>query len=278
MALINCPECGQSVSDTARKCPGCGYALKKFNYKKWLLIISSLVLLLVAVTGAYYFFIYAPQQIPLKAMALLEEGKYVEADALFARLEDSEENHQLRKQLFYESRILNAAKAIQKELLFPDTMVISEVVIWESESLDESASTETQKVYASREPRILIHYLAKSKGGSMVDGYATVYWEKDIDSYELSSMYDDLEVKDSLPWYIDPKDSGAAYSFWIEQSNKARLKRDLLTLPQVGSFDLNRCNNILKNTDGATITIIPAGDIVVTPSPRVVMVTPKPET
>ncbi len=28
MALINCPECGKEISDTARKCPHCGYAVK----------------------------------------------------------------------------------------------------------------------------------------------------------------------------------------------------------------------------------------------------------
>lgn len=28
MALINCPECKKEISDTARKCPHCGYAVK----------------------------------------------------------------------------------------------------------------------------------------------------------------------------------------------------------------------------------------------------------
>lgn len=29
MALIKCPECGKDISDRAKKCPGCGYQLKK---------------------------------------------------------------------------------------------------------------------------------------------------------------------------------------------------------------------------------------------------------
>ena len=29
MALINCPECGKEVSDTANLCPHCGYNLKR---------------------------------------------------------------------------------------------------------------------------------------------------------------------------------------------------------------------------------------------------------
>ena len=31
MALINCPECGKQVSDTAPTCPNCGYDLSKAN-------------------------------------------------------------------------------------------------------------------------------------------------------------------------------------------------------------------------------------------------------
>ena len=29
MALIKCSECGKDISDRAKKCPGCGYQLKK---------------------------------------------------------------------------------------------------------------------------------------------------------------------------------------------------------------------------------------------------------
>ncbi|MCR4902245.1 MAG: DUF2225 domain-containing protein [Butyrivibrio sp.] len=29
MALIDCPECGGKVSDSAEACPNCGYAVKK---------------------------------------------------------------------------------------------------------------------------------------------------------------------------------------------------------------------------------------------------------
>lgn len=31
MALINCPECGRQVSDSAPQCPGCGYIISKQN-------------------------------------------------------------------------------------------------------------------------------------------------------------------------------------------------------------------------------------------------------
>ncbi len=38
MALINCPECKNSVSDQARACPNCGCPIKKTEYTTHLVI------------------------------------------------------------------------------------------------------------------------------------------------------------------------------------------------------------------------------------------------
>lgn len=52
MALINCPECGKEISDTASKCPHCGYVLKSIiknisgNKKK--LMATTVVIIIVA--------------------------------------------------------------------------------------------------------------------------------------------------------------------------------------------------------------------------------------
>ena len=43
MALINCPECGNQMSDTAKKCPHCGYKEKKIN-KNIILGITLIIL------------------------------------------------------------------------------------------------------------------------------------------------------------------------------------------------------------------------------------------
>ena len=34
MAMINCPECGKEISDSAKNCPNCGYSIFKKNYLK----------------------------------------------------------------------------------------------------------------------------------------------------------------------------------------------------------------------------------------------------
>ena len=272
MALINCPECNQSISDTAKKCPNCGYALKKTDVKKLMLILGVAVAAIVVAALAYYFAVYVPQQIPLQANALLEAGDYIAADKMYARLGNSEENRQLREQLFYESRIVSAAKAVQDTLIFPDSLILSEVVIWEKEVVDDAASTDEQKVYVSTEPEILLHYLAQSKGGSMVDGYVRVNWENG--AYTAGRSVEDLEMQNSLPWYIDSKDYAAQQKFWSEQVVKGRILDDLYSLRQIGSFDLERCNKVLKATLGKKTEIIPAGDLVVTPTPRTEKVEP----
>ncbi len=58
MALIECPECDKQISDTVKKCPHCGYRLKKMEQKKerkpipkWILAIGISVIGLSVVVG-----------------------------------------------------------------------------------------------------------------------------------------------------------------------------------------------------------------------------------
>ena len=46
MALIKCPECEKEISDTVKKCPHCGYSLKKKNNKN---IIVKIIILVIAI-------------------------------------------------------------------------------------------------------------------------------------------------------------------------------------------------------------------------------------
>lgn len=274
MALISCPECGNSISNSARKCPSCGYALKKTNYKKILIVFGVIILILGSIYAAYHFLIYIPQHIPEHAAELLEKGDYIGADHLYAQLPQTEENELLREQLYYESRIVAAAKAEQGNLLFPDSMVISEIVVFEDFVYDKPNSTETNKKYHYNEPSILLHYLAKSKGGSMVDGFVIVDWEEGV--YKPGTTVSDLTPESSLPWYIDETDSMAQIEFWDEQIVKYSILDQLYTKNQIGVFDLNRCNDVLSSSFGRDVKLIPAGGMVITPTPYAVTETPKP--
>lgn len=48
MALIECPECRNNVSDTARKCPSCGYKMKRGNMKAIVVVVICIIAVLVA--------------------------------------------------------------------------------------------------------------------------------------------------------------------------------------------------------------------------------------
>lgn len=50
MALIKCPECEKEISDTIKKCPNCGYKIKKTSKKAIVAIISALIVVLVGIT------------------------------------------------------------------------------------------------------------------------------------------------------------------------------------------------------------------------------------
>ena len=55
MAIINCVECGKEISDTAKKCPHCGYNYNSFsktfrkNAKTIILITVALILIVISI-------------------------------------------------------------------------------------------------------------------------------------------------------------------------------------------------------------------------------------
>lgn len=247
---------------------------QKAELQKIISIIAVIIAVFVGICIAYYFLIYTPQHIPEQAAELLSKGDYIEAERLYARLPRTEENNLLREQLYYESRIVAAAKAEQNNLLFPDSMMIGEAFMFETYDYDEAVSSETNEVYCYTEPYILLHYLAKSKGGSMVDGYVRCYWKDGI--YKAGKSVSDLNVEASLPWYIDNSDFKAQADFWSEQILKGNLIDQLRKDKQIGVFDLDRCNSVLTSSFGHDAKLIPAGNVVVTPTPYAVTVMPKP--
>lgn len=51
MAMIKCPECGQEISDKAKKCVHCGVRVKKRNTKKFIIIFLIIFVLLITGVG-----------------------------------------------------------------------------------------------------------------------------------------------------------------------------------------------------------------------------------
>lgn len=54
MALINCPECNKEISNEAKRCPYCGYPLKKVakrNLPKFIISTAVVLLILCSIIG-----------------------------------------------------------------------------------------------------------------------------------------------------------------------------------------------------------------------------------
>lgn len=58
--IIQCPECGEKVSDKVKKCPHCGVRLKNKSYAG--LIYTFLALIIVLVLGGIFYFKYLQHQ------------------------------------------------------------------------------------------------------------------------------------------------------------------------------------------------------------------------
>ena len=209
-----------------------------------------------------------------QAVAILGQGRYIEADALYAELEQSEEIKLLREKLFYESRVLHCAATLQDTLLFPETLVLEEVLLQNDYNLDEDQSTDTQKVYVYGEPLVLLHYRAQSRGGSMVDGFVRFIWEDY--GYEMGPSVDTLKVDDDTPWNYDDMDADERKQYHAEQLEIAEINLSLYFGGWFETYDIERMNAVIKGGFADEVQMIQYNEIVPQPTPRIEMVTPKP--
>lgn len=106
MALISCPECNNEISDTAKKCPHCGYKqkrqkktirkikmpqfLKTPKQKKIFMVVSIIICSVLLGTGG--FFGYKYYVVPLSdyktAESMLKDNKFNDALNKFEKLGD----------------------------------------------------------------------------------------------------------------------------------------------------------------------------------------------
>lgn len=76
MALIKCPECGKEISDQSKKCPFCGYPLKKADKKKILGVAGAVVgISILGVTVVYY--TNNKNQVEKERQVVLEYNDYI---------------------------------------------------------------------------------------------------------------------------------------------------------------------------------------------------------
>lgn len=210
-----------------------------------------------------------------KAKVILSQGRYIEADALYAEMPQTEEIVTLRAQLFYESRILPCVAMIQDNLIFPESFVLEEALLSESGGiLDESQSNDEQEVYVYGEPTVLLHYRAQSRGGSMVDGFVRFTWNNG--RYNMGTDIDTLTVDEEVPALYDYMDNSERSEYWAEQSEIAAINLALLMRSWFENHDMDRMNAVIQAGCAENVQMIGYNEIVPQPTPRIVTVTPAP--
>lgn len=206
------------------------------------------------------------------ATAILGQGRYIEADALYEKLAQSEEVKLTREKFFYESRVLYCCNKLQDVLIFPESLVLEEVLLADDDTLDEEQSTDEKKVYVYEEPIVLLHYRVKSRGGSMTDGFVRFLWKEN--DYEMQKILDSLETDDRN---LENMDADERREYGKETWERANIQYDLVAKVWFETYDMGRLNAVIKNGFTDNVQMIQRNEIVPQPTPRIVMVTPKPE-
>lgn len=300
MAMIKCPECGQEISDKAKKCVHCGKVLiedkpatkvcsdcgkenpidatecvhcgcpfeeettveipvqtaiaekPKKNMKKIIIPIVAAVLIIVVGLIVYNVKVVKPKNTYNEAMALLEKGKYEEADKLLDSIEGYKDVETVQEQLKYESYAYSAINSLKQYLKNPDSYQPYEITFYASMGTEEDSANSSESQIAEeaedeKYPVCIMHYGAQNGFGGNTTGYALCAYSTEKGEYDLLGTCDSLDEDD-----YDASDDDDVYDLLI--CKLINLYRD--GEDTVGSIDLNRLKTVLKNDAYSTIKII----------------------
>lgn len=273
MALIKCPECGKEISDKASSCPSCGCPLgfsvsatekvvaadestpkkQRINIKKLLPIIIAVVVVAIIGIVIYNVKVVQPKKIEAQnkanyeeAVALLDKGKYEEANEIFDTISDYEDVSTLQEQLFYESRVFQCVKSIKERLKNPDSLQIYEVVFFSKEYNEGVNATDEMKEALDKliadegnEPVVLMRYGAQNGFGGNTTSYAMFVYLND--KYEFLGSCDTLDEDE-----VDEDDEKICS---IINTIKDYFKT-------TGNVDIDRIKRVLKDDNYTSIKII----------------------
>lgn len=115
MALINCPECGKEISDMVKRCPNCGYPIKKKTNSR-IIVVTVIVLSICIIGGVVYNqIVLKPLRTYKDAVALYEQEKYDEASLLFDKISNYKDVPEYKKLIETENAYQEAIDLYNQE-------------------------------------------------------------------------------------------------------------------------------------------------------------------
>lgn len=292
MSLIICPECGKEISDKATSCVHCGATVIKqhsitkkcgecgednpfdaklcskcgcpfednepkkkvvnsASVKKIVIPIIVVVVILIVVGIIYVFTNVKPRNTYNEAISLLEKGKYEEADKLFETLDGYEDVDVIREQLKYESYSYSAINSLKKILKNPDSFQPYEIVFYNSIGSTDQYMNDLAGAVTSKDsedhPVCVIYYGAQNGFGGNTTSYSIFSYNSSKEEYSFIGSCDSLDEKK-----YDEKDDDDKYDLIV--CRIINLYKD--GNDTIGSIDMSRLKNILKNDAYSTIKII----------------------
>lgn len=182
-----------------------------------------------------------------EAVALLEKGKYNEANELFSTIEGYSDVDTIREQLKYESYAYSAINDLKKYLKNPDSFQPYEIKFYasmgtESDSTDSDESTDDEEY-----PTCIMHYGAQNGFGGNTTSYALFNYNDEEGEYKIIGSCNSLDEDD-----YDTDDEDDLWDLIICKLIKSYRDGN----DTVGDIDLARLKTVLKNDAYSTIKII----------------------
>ncbi|MBR7019154.1 MAG: zinc ribbon domain-containing protein [Prevotella sp.] len=243
MALINCPNCGSTISDTANHCPKCGVQLKgstpkNKNKTSLYALFAVLGALVIIIGGTIAYSDYAEKKEKREALIQEEQAKVAakqERDSLDRVLwektmeKNDEQAYQLYLQKFPDGKHAEQAK---KHLDYAEKMKLTSE---EEYGASECISSFFRCLANGYEDDMLVYlnpnlstFLGK-KNATKVDAIAYMKKIHSDDVYSVDITMGDIEVKKSL---VDNEEPIYTATFTYDQ----RLEREDTSLETFASM------------------------------------------
>jgi hypothetical protein len=261
-----CSECGKEVPMDTTECPYCGCPIdeptpgetsistnqtvnEQSKKKKTKIIIPIVVVIVIVaiVSVVYNVKVIKPKNTYNEAVALLEKGKYDEANELFNKIKGYSDVETIQEQLKYESYAYSAINSLKQYLKNPDSYQPYEITFYASMGTGESSSENETAEEKYQYPICIMHYGAQNGFGGNTTSYAMFGYNSDEGEYTFVGSCKSLNEDD-----YDATDVDDTYDLIICKLINIYRDGD----DTVGSIDLNRLKTVLKNDAYSTIKII----------------------
>ena len=201
----------------------------------------------------------SPNNTRIEAERLRAEGKLVEAEALYATLPQNEEIESIRKDLYYESHVLQCALQVRESLLFPETFILRDAYIDKTPdfSYDRHGTSST----VASQPDVILRFSAQTNGGNIVSKY--IVCTGNIGGYSLGYFMDSMgddKTPDDLS--IDEQFDFAVQSWKLHVLIIASSEFKILTNTQVAKL-----NGIIAKTIEPEVGFVDFNDLMPRPTP-----------